>query len=391
MIAENMTSYFFYSLLFIYPFFPLIKEKINTIGNAAELLLIVALFLGSIFYGKGKKIGAGLAKSVTPLLFFTIVYLILGSSDYYDSFSAFRVYLLYISVTQLFLIRSDIIDYKKVITILMLTCIVMSLGAVLQFINPSIITNLHTTESLSQLRFKSDFKAFSVYNRAISFMLDPNILSIFLCFNMMAIIQFFKSRDKNFFFIFTIVLSLIGCALSQSRTGLIVIITYLLFQFFQWIVTTHKVRTIGFFVFFVAICVCAFWLLTNFQFILQFLRVDTLLSANGRTVNSQNMWRDLNEQNIVHFLFGNGLTTGRNIIFENSYLLCFYSFGLIGSIAFLICFFALIIPLINRNNWIPIICFAIVNIVGDYLLIPQVTLYALLCLGIPAADERSMN
>jgi hypothetical protein len=387
MTTETATSYIFYILLVLYPFFPLIKEKYSSMGNMIELILILLLFTGTIIYSEQRKLKARIAVNVVPILMMTAIYAIFTSTDYYDSLSAFRMYLLYIAVLHLFIARADIIDNTKVINISMVMCTIMGVGALIQFIYPTFIKYLHTAESLIQLRYKSDFTAFSTYNRAISFMLDPNILSIYLCFNVMAFIQYFRGREKSKLFIISMVTSLCGCALTQSRTGMFVIAAYVLINLLRWIITRHRINLIGYLIFIACIIAIIFFFAFHFNFFLQFIRVNTLFTANGRVTNNQVMLNTLTQQNLLHLFFGNGLTVGRNVVFENSYLLCLYTFGIVGSIIFIIFSSYAIKPFANHNNWIAILCYLLVNLVGDYLLIPQVTLYLLLELGVSSNSE----
>ena len=174
-------------------------------------------------------------------------------------------------------------------------------------------------------------------------------------------------------------ISVIGLVLTQSRTGIFLFIIYIVSSLVVGQIRNKHVSInrliiisgIGVLV----ICV----VINNWDNILTFLRVDTLMNGNGR-VEKNAMQIETFFTNTLKLILGNGLFDGREIIFENSYLMILYMFGIIGTI-----FWVLLSSIVFKNifcaaNIEILLCYGAAIFVGDYILIPQVTLVAILCL-----------
>lgn len=374
------TNYVIYFAVLLYPFFPLIKQWNSLIGNICELIIILLLFfLGFLdLSGKGIKIKTSLWE--LAFFLFLLIYLIVDYDNLYDSLSGLRIFFFYICLFKVLnkRLNNKSLEVKYILKMCMLVTFVMSFGAITQFVFPELITRFHPLDSLRELRSKSNYISFSFYNRAFSFMTDPNVLSVYLVFNYMLLKSFVKENFNNKYVIFFQMIVLTAIILTQSRTGYIIFLCYILLDFMRERKEKKKLKrnNIIYLLIFLGVI---FWGSIEFRDrILRFIRIDTLFNGNGRIIKTQNFLDDLFMQEPFNLFFGNGLTAGREIIFENSYLLCIYMFGIAGAIIFLFLLIGNFNTAFKEKNFIATICFLLANVVGDYLLIPQVTMVVII-------------
>lgn len=374
------------SFLIIYPFLPLIKEWQMVLGNLFELYLLLFFITYSLLKFKDGSISIEINSYLIYLIILLIFSLLLNINNFYDSFSSMRIYLLYIG---LFIsikkaLNVKIINKNDIVNICILVAIIMSIGAIIQFIYPSFIKNLHSDEYLPELLQKTRFTAFNIYNRATSFMNDPNLLSVYLLFNIILAKSFLDKKRYNycFFILFA------GLILTQSRTGIISAIMFLLIESLYKIFTKNKLNIIYVFILFLIILVISI----NLEFVVDFLRMDTFFSGNGRFDKSIGTFNSLFNQNLFLLLLGNGLSLGRNYIIENSYLFLLYSFGVFGTLIFIISIILLLKKYFHKPiTKIALIIYMIVCFLGDYLLIPQITYVFIIIIVLGGNNKEYRN
>ena len=79
-------------------------------------------------------------------------------------------------------------------------------------LSPSLIRSSHNPAAWDSLRTKTDWTPLGIYNRAISFMVDPNVLSAYLFFSFVLLVIFWKKKkEKKFLLMMSI--SVIGLVL----------------------------------------------------------------------------------------------------------------------------------------------------------------------------------
>lgn len=365
----------------IYPYLPLIKEQAHLVGNLIEVTLIVALLISeSIKIGKFHAT-IKISKKIMAVVIILSLYTCMAYQDFYDAASAFRIYLLYIGMIGALADRRNSVDIRAIVNICVVNCIVMAIGSIIQFPFPELIESLHTNDSLLALKYKTNFVPFSSFNRSISLMLDPNILGAYFTFNAYLLdCAFWGCERKGRIYYIVQILAIVGCLLTRSRTGIALYGIYVLLKSMRFTMVKGRVKKSALILIFSLVSGCLFAIILFAKQIVEYLRVDTLMTGNGRLMNSNEMMSTLMSQNLFRVFFGNGLTVGRTTIFENSYLLCLYSFGMVGIFVMLFVLIGTLKGKLGKQNWIIISCFLMANAVGDYLLIPQVAIYFILCL-----------
>lgn len=361
--------------VFIYPFLPIIKEWSSSVGSIVEIALIAGLFSLVLAFALAQRLGGSLIPASALLIIFLLLHL-LRADNYIEAFSGFRslivpvlIYLAYFGSPV-----SHEVKRETSLFCFLAVALVMAIGCVVQFIEPSIISQLHSPESQIELRSKTDWVAFSVYNRALSLMSDPNILSVFFSVALLNVTSHFgnKTLGRNKMLIVAAII-ILGILLTQSRTGIIL----------STVVMTYRIAEAGYrgkmgkwTIIILSISMIALVVVTTFSFdeILQYLRIDTFFSGNNRFDNNALHLSALTNDSLL-FLFGSGLFDGRLVTFENSYLLLVYMFGLLGTMIYLTLMGTILKPLLNKENFISLIVFAIAMFVGDYILIPQISIY----------------
>ena len=388
MLGSTKTSIIITCLtVFVYPFLPLAKEWNPLYGLILEATLLLLLSLCAILRFRRGSIGLVINRDAALLVVFLMAYFFINIADTYSSFSGFRSLLLYILF---FIVENGNDDNTEIVSQTaksnLLASTIMCVGCFIQFVMPSIIMSAHNPAALSALRTKTDWTAFGIYNRTISFMTDPNVLSVYLAFSLFVIIILYKHNKSKIYFTLLLI-HIASILLTKSRTGMFAVLIYIAL----WIVI-NPIRNGNIsakrLVFIATGIVLAVSLaLRNWSTIASFIRMDTLMSRNGRTIKNALQIKTYFTDNL-RVTLGNGLFDGRSIIFENSYLLALYMFGIVGTILLIVLSYRVFKPVLNRYNLEFILCYGIVISVGDYILIPQVTIIVILCLILNSYYEK---
>lgn len=367
-------------VVIVYPYLPIIKEWNPQNGMIIEAILLVALALASMLKIKDNTIKLLVRNQVIILEMFLIIYFFVNTNNMLSSFSGLRSMLLYV------LFYSLIYDDEKRRENYTMTAanaavgasLVMAVGCIIQFVYPSIIKLAHNPNAWDILRAKTDWKALGKYNRALSFMTDPNVLSVYLAFALFLTIVLYKnSRNKRY--VKCAVIQIIAIILTQSRTGIFVIVLFALFSVIFNLVRTGKLSGKLLLFIMLIISLVPIFIMQYWNKIATFLRVDTLLDGNGRAGKTSIHVAKYFSDTISLFL-GHGLFDGREIIFENTYLAVLYMFGVFGTCIFLFLTFRVFYALVIKESIEIILCYAAAIFVGDYILIPQVTMVTILVL-----------
>ncbi len=368
-----------YLLIIIYPFLPIIKERSTLIGNIFEIIILSFLAIG-MFY---KKNGSSFRISKRLIFLILVIALMTGmymtdffDVELYDLFSASRVFFFYllllVNVTNL--ISNDIAMCKRIVILLSITTIIFTLGALIQFFLPEVILDIHGPDALIELRRKSDFIAFSFYNRVMSFMIDPNLFGVFMAFNAISLFQLKKFVKGSLKLSIILGCSIVSILLSQSRSALVIVLLYFIFRYLEHIKNIGKINFKDLLLPILVFTLFDCFLYLNSDSVAEYLRMETILDGNGRIAHNIVRYNYILNQNMFNILFGNGLSIGRDIVFENSYLLMVYELGIIGSLILLFWMFFMTKDIFSySDNIIFGICYLVVNFVGDYILVPQIT------------------
>ncbi|WP_310829918.1 O-antigen ligase family protein [Paenibacillus pedocola] len=370
-------------LLGCMPFFPLIKEWSLNLGNMLEIIFILLLFIALI-----RTIATNNTKFIinVVILYSAIITILvlftLGSKDIIDSISALRLYIepLIISLSIIILSKYSWTDAFKILKLSLLVLLTISSLAIVQFVYPKLIVNIHSPDYYSILRWKTDFIAFSNYNRSISVFNDPNVLALYLLISLPSIFLFDKIRKignlKKYLFVLLVIAAII---LTNSRQALVI----LLFYFVIFLIKNFKGNMF-------LISFASGGILVNILYILgkneirerifDWLRFrNDTVGLNGRSEDWTYFFNNIDKS----IFFGNGLNTGRSISMENSYLLLVSQIGVIGLILLFILFAGFIFILTSYNYPIngyaiyPLIAFVLSCIVGDYILISVISSIAI--------------
>lgn len=374
-----------YFLIIIYPLLPIIKETSLILGNIIEGAILLILFFSLIIQKDDIdwKIGVPTKTfiALNVLIIVTLFYLSdCFDSDIYDVFSAVRVllfYILFIGILRKLLISGQV-NIKKLITVIDILLILFSIGAIIQFVNPDLFLLFHNSTTMVDLRSKSDFIAFSIFNRTFSFFNDPNVFGVFSVFGFF--ICFEEKNKTNKLLSYTAMSgSIVSILLSQSRTAIILFFMFFLLRFMLSITLKRNIKVFQLFFMFFILCGFIYFIFVNLDSIIDYLRVDTLLTGNGRVAGSAAKFDYIINQSPFGLIFGNGMGIARDIIFENSYLLLIYQQGILGFLIFWgTAVFLLGDSLIIFENIPVLICYLGAIYVGDYILIPQITYLVIL-------------
>lgn len=375
-----------FMITFLYPLLPLIKEHSLIVGNLIELFLILLLTVSAIVHKKGGKIHLEMPARFLLALAVLLAAFLFNLTDFfdteiYDIVSAARMFFFYI-VLMAYLdttLKDESASSYRIVKYLLFTMSVFTAGAIIQFVYPDVILLFHGPDTITELRPKSDFIAFSVFNRCMSFFGDPNILGTFssLCFIFFHQCKLYINQKRTY--AYALGICIVSILLSQSRTAILLLVIYFAIYYLYSLNRLKKVSVIGLVLGGCFIAIALYIMYTHWDVILNYLRIDTLLNGNGRMEHNAEHISYLFSENNASIFLGHGLSVARHVIFENSYLLLFYEFGIVGFLIFLLETFSII-----RKNIQPyqckilLFCFLIVNLVGDYILIPQITYLSVL-------------
>lgn len=372
----------------IYPFLPIIKEWNVWGGLVIELLILLFVGMTSLIKLKNGIAVLALNQYAVMLSVLLLVYCFINIKNTYIAFSGLRTFFLYIFF---YTIENDVDGrscgiVKTTSYASMAVAAIMSGGCIIQFIYPEIMKTMHNPMAWDELRAKTDWTPLGIYNRAISFMTDPNVLSVYLAFSLFLTFILFKKEKRNIYLFFMFFES-VSVVLTQSRTGMFIVVIYMLLSVVMEFIRERHLTWYKTFVVCLSGLLGLYVLINKLDIILKFLRVDTLASGNGRAEKNI-LHLNLYFSDVLKIILGNGLFDGRKIIFENSYLSIAYMFGIIGSFILLILACFLFKDLIKCENAELLLCYAAVAFVGDYILIPQITLVVILCL---LANSKIVN
>ena len=142
-LLKQIESKVLYFLFIVYPFLPLIKDYSLVIGNVLEMFLIIVLFVTGFIVTENINIVVRISKWILMLLIIISACFFINTSDLYDALSAMRIFLLYIALGESIRTNSNEKCYKMIINISMWVVIIMGIGAIIQFIFPELIKNMH--------------------------------------------------------------------------------------------------------------------------------------------------------------------------------------------------------------------------------------------------------
>lgn len=380
LIGNKNRKILMFLIMLVYPFLPIIKEWSPLYGTLLEALLLVCLCLTSVIRIKKEKIIVSINKYAAALVILLMIYFAMNMDDAFVAFSGLRALLLYIFF---YLIEIDTrIGQEEIIKTTSYGCftaaMIMSMGCIVQFVYPSLIRSAHNPAAWSSLRTKTDWTPMGIYNRAVSFMVDPNVLSAYLFFSFVLLAIFWKKKKEKKFLLM-IVVNILSIILTQSRTGIFLLIIYMAFSLMIGQVRDKHVSINKIIIIAVIGALLLGIIVNNWDRIMIFLRVDTLINGNGR-VEKNVMQVGTFFSNTIKLIWGNGLFDGREIIFENSYLMMLYMFGIVGTVFWLTLSGIVFKKIISIANIEILLCYGAAILVGDYILIPQITLVAILCL-----------
>ncbi|MCR6513715.1 MAG: hypothetical protein ACRC1T_18210 [Clostridium chrysemydis] len=378
--------------LFLFPFLPYIKEFNFYLGNAIEFLLLSFLIIMNICTSFN-TINKVVFKQMIIILFF-ILFLILNikSNNLSDGLSALRIYIepfiIGLSFTNIYS-KFGKLGVLKVISSIILSVVIMCILGIIQFIFPDIILKIRPSGMYNILRPKSDFVSLSIYNRVMSLMNDPNVYSVFLVvvYPVIDLFQYRENKNSKKIIVYK-VLIISNIVLTNSRQGMILILFYILLsKVCEKIISknsdiTLSIKNISKYILGTVILIVSMLNIDKFiNSILKMFRIDTLHNLNGREEKNEFVKRMLFHNSWTHTFFGGGLNTGRDFIFENSFNLIISQVGIIGIFVMIIAYFLFYITFIpiNKNlikkEYVYILTFLILMYSGDYILIPQVSIY----------------
>ena len=372
-------------MLILYPYLPLIKEWSFLLGNVIEIVLITMVIIDCTFYKYGGKFRIHITSNMLLLFCFLLLYFLLSNNNY-DSLSAIRIFLIYYFLNNCFDINKyDVVFQHKAKKILVISGTIMAIGAIIQFPFPAIIKALHNPIIWANLSMKTDFSSLSIYNRSISLLNDPNVMGVFIS-------SIYMLTDNNETIqirtVFIQILLLLAVVLSQSRTAIFITGFYIIVKWYKRI-SEQKVNLRYRLVISSLLIVFLLLICIYHQQIFYFLRIDTLINGNGRQAKNANFFENYFDQQLIYILFGSGITIGRNsYVFENSFLMFLSSFGILGTCILMMIFAVATNRLLIKKNVLVIVCFILINCVGDYFYIPQIGLVYLVILNINSSNKQ---
>lgn len=378
--------------LFLFPFLPYIKEFNFILGNIIELSLICVIIIINICSNL-KKINKVVFFQMIIILFFILFLLInIRSKNLSDGLSALRIYIepfiIGISFTNIY-VKFGKSGITKILSTILLSVLIICILGIIQFIFPDIILKIRPSGMYKVLRPKSDFISLSVYNRVMSIMNDPNVYSVFLVV-IYPIVDLLKySNDKFFKRIYLYKLLIItNIILTNSRQGMILILFYIIISKFinrylhEFSNIIINLKLILKYIINTIILILTILNIDKIiNSVLEIFRIDTLHNLNGREDKNTIVKKMLFDRDFIYILFGNGLNTGREFIFENSFNLIISQVGIIGIFIVIFVYFIFYksFPIKSKGfikrEYIYILTFIILMYSGDYILIPQVSIY----------------
>lgn len=381
---------------FLLPFLPFLKIKHSTMFNLAEGILL-ALFLFKFMPFKHKNSVLNIAHNTIQedsllCIFVVLIYSIYGllmQEQIGDVISGTRIYLTYFLLFGVLCkenLKFNQNALSKLSIALKVSTVVLTVLGVVQFASPSTFLNLYGehTNVVENLRYKSNFVPLHFYNRVLSLFLDPNIYGVALifiydCIKRLDIER--KGTQRNTFIYFLIIVNII---LSASRTAWV---GFFVYQSCMVMFGAKNKRIKVLYVFMVcgiAISLYCFAMSGLFHYVSKMARMNNFIEGAGRFKKDIIFIEHfLDDPSIGAVLFGYGVNTARNLyqVFENSFFVLLYQFGLVGSVVFILTLCNLLYKLkIDAHGKVVLALFLLFNIVGDYFFIPQVTCYVVLIL-----------
>ena len=376
----------------VYPFFPLIKEWNSSYGLIFEALILLSVTVVALLHNEKGRRDFKFSSKMIIITIFLFFYFLMNIKDAYSSFSAFRAFFAYLLV---FITIDNDLNNRQNGLVLSATkanniaSSIMSLGCIVQFIAPEIIKQAHNPSAWMMLRYKTDWTSFGIYNRALSFMTDPNVLGVYLSFSfILTTITFQKYRSK--IYVMLSALEIVSIVLTQSRTAIFCMLIYILFVLVIRPFRKDRISKNNMLMVMIGMIIIGVFIILYLNNILSFLRVDTLYGGNGR-IEKNGFQLSLYFNDLSSILIGHGLFDGRSIIFENSYILTFYMFGVCGTIILFYLCAQLIKPIICNDNIEIILTLLAALFVGDYILIPQVFLVVIICLLLNTSKKKLLG
>lgn len=378
-------------LFFLLPIFPWIKEYSSTMGNIAELLLILNIYICSLiivvkYRNKLLFKQFMLMNMIGAILF---IYALICNKGIGDGLAGLRIYIEFIITimgVSIVYVHQGKKEVLIIIKYLFYITIILSILGIIQFIVPNVIVNMHSKDIYPELRIKSDFKAFSKYNRVMSLMNDPNVYALYLIivYPILDRLNLEKVISKKVIYVSKLLI-LLNIIMTNSRQGLVLYMIYIILNSIVKIIKSYNSKNIAlsintFIKIGVAFIVILF-IIFNMQYILEnVLRIDTLTNLNGRAEKNELVKVMLLNNGIIRLLFGYGISVSRDFIFENSYFLLIYQVGVIGAIIIGSIIMRMLLNIINITKErsyryiIPLIIFFIAMYTGDWIVIPQITI-----------------
>lgn len=379
-------------LFFLLPIFPWIKEYSSTMGNIAELLLILNIYICSLII---------VVKYRNKLLFkqfilmnmigaILLIYALICNKGVGEGLAGLRIYIEFIipimgiSIVYIYQGKKELLN---IIKYLFYITIILSILGIIQFFVPDVIVNMHSKDIYPELRIKSDFEAFSKYNRVMSLMNDPNVYALYLIivYPVLDRLNLEKIISKKIICVSKL-LVLLNIIMTNSRQGLVLYIIYVILNSIVKIIKSYNskniVLSINTFIKIGLVFIVILFIIFNMQYILEnVLRIDTLTNLNGRAEKNELVKVMLLNDGIIRLLFGNGISVSRDFIFENSYFLLVYQVGVMGAIIIVSIIMRMFLNLNIINiakvrayrYIIPLIIFFIAMYTGDWIVIPQIT------------------
>ncbi len=378
-------------LFFLLPIFPWIKEYSSTMGNIAELLLIVNIYICSLIIVVKYRNKLLFKQFILMNIIGTIllIYALICNKGIGEGLAGLRIYIEFIIAIMgisIVYVHQGKKEVFIIIKYLFYITIILSILGVIQFIVPDVIVNMHSKEVYSNLRIKSNFESFSMYNRVMSLMNDPNVYSVYLiiAYTILNKLNLEKIISKKITCVSKLLI-LLNIILTNSRQGLLLYIIYLILtsivKFIKYYNSKKIELSINTFIKIGLAFIVILLIIFNLQYILEnVLRIDTLINLNGRAEKNELVKEIILNNGIIRILFGHGISASRDFIFENSYLLLIYQVGVIGMAIIASIIMRMFLNIINitkdrANGYIiPLIIFFIAMYTGDWIVIPQITI-----------------
>lgn len=384
------------SIKFMFLFFPLlpyIKYKNILIGNCIEIFILLFSYMSITFLILKNKNNKFLIVQFFLMNLYLVIYLLYGIFSRYgilEGLSAFRIYF-----EPVLFVVALIIIYKfrglnnvlNVVKYSVYPLIILLAFGIIQIFYPNLIRNIYDLEMQSKLLFKTNFVAFSSYNRVISLMNDPNVYGVYLFFMYCILDNLYHNKflNKKLYNVL-ILLTIINIFATNSRQALLLLLIYICFnniiRIFKKAYLKKMHMSLNIFTKMFILMTIIIVIIYNLNYFLEkIIRVDTLLNLNGRVEKSFEIHNFMAQKNnLFTILFGNGINLGREFVFENSYYSLIYQVGIVGIIIYISILNKILRSVITKKNSLIenkslVVFFAIlvfIMYVGDWILIPQI-------------------